>query len=143
MGKSTNLAQVARGGILQVVNVKLSTLADITTSSQVLAASITPRSSTSKILVTACAAGEKLVGGINSYWTMSLRRNGSVLANIGAGATFSLPTNARFNHAASILDAPGTTSAVTYDLFIESLTGSPTARVYSDATTITLMEVAS
>jgi hypothetical protein len=142
MGKATNLAQVARGGVLQVVNVKLATLADFTASGQVLQASITPRSATSKILVTAVAAGEKLAGGTSDYWTTSVRRNTATLANIGDGATFQQPANVRFNQAASILDSPNTTSPVEYDLFISGLSGSPTARFYSEATTITLMEVA-
>lgn len=153
------------GGILQVVS---TTKTDVFTTASAsftdvtgLSATITPRSSSSKVLVLASLVGVGDPGAIESY--VRLARNGAAIAvgnadgnriqawsnQYGANADVVLNTSPTF------LDSPGTTSSVTYSVQVRLATAATGTffvnRSDSDAndnrhgrfaSTITLMEVA-
>ena len=151
----TILTNSSVGTVLQVVNgTPLSSQASTSSTSPVttgLAASITPISSSNKILI--------LVNGIsdtsatNSMCGVTVYRGGTNLAtafgltnlvnNYGAGSRIITNTNINF------LDSPSTTSSTTYTVYFYNVPGSTGATVRFGATgiegslaTIILMEIA-
>jgi len=147
-GQSIPKAALPTGSVLQVVNATYSTPTTASTSSWVdtgLSASITPSSTSSKILITGC------VNGISKFTTNTnagIRLlNGStvlkVLENV-AGYTSTTTPNAVGGAAITFLDSPASVSAQTYKFQLNS--GSNTAVVYVQDTnatsSITLMEIA-
>ena len=132
--------QVSAGQVLQVVNV-VST-AQLNTSSlsyvaTALTATITPKFSTSKILVT-------VAGNIYGNLYATIYRNGTTdLSSTIYGFIGSNVTNVS-TASATALDSPTTTSATTYTLYLKGGTtgASPWWNIYNSSTTITLMEIA-
>jgi hypothetical protein len=138
------------GSVIQVVSYQLVTSFSTTSASDQdtgLKVSITPTSSTSKILVLVSANARATNSGGNCYVNMKLIRgtydtgvalhNGfAVMGNFGS-------TDIRGSVSYSYLDSPATTSSTQY---VVSMNSQYAATVYMDSTTspstITLMEIA-
>ena len=124
--------------IVGTVSTTSTSFVDITNAT----ASITPSSITSKILVLwTCRGGNNLVGGANVQYQQKLLRastelySGSIAAESGSGG---LQVNGMF--AFSILDAPSSTSSVTYKIQHAVNNGSSTGTAAGGF--LTLMEIA-
>ena len=144
-------ASLPTGSVLQVVNATFST-AQTTTSTTYqasgLTVSITPTSSTSKILISASVPYDTYGGTINQV-SLTLYRgatnlitNGFSLLSGGSGLNIQGGSSAL-----SWLDSPATTSSTTYTIYFRvasGATGTPTARIFVDnyTGTLTAMEIA-
>jgi len=146
-------ASMPVGSILQVVNASISTQVGNSTSTQAdtgLTATITPKFSTSNILVIVDQNGcyNNITSGSNQGLGIYLLKNGSNIANIGIRAAGDSLAAAGALSIGSVstnyLDSPATTSAITYKTQFSSLSNSPSVLVqaYSSLSTITLMEIA-
>ena len=137
------------GSVLQVVNVTYSTQVSSSSTTMVdtgLTASITPRFSTSKILVMidqSSVSKDTSNTGVN----IKLQRNGSDLGGLFgyvAAYTNSTASSDIGSVTISYLDSPATTSSVVYKTQFSS--NSPTASAivqqFNAMSTITLMEIA-
>jgi hypothetical protein len=143
-------ATLPTGCILQVINSAYNTQTANSTGSYAatgVTATITPTSSTSKILVMV-TGGDAATTSNSSGVQTELRRNSTSLATfavqgpvyIGSGGSFFIGTGPCINY----LDSPATTSATTYATYFKPQGGAgATATVQRDGTTstITLMEV--
>lgn len=141
------------GAVLQVVQGTLVPPAVSTSSSTFsdtnLTATITPTSSTSKILVTVQHFGCGKGTG-NTGLNLRLQRNGTTIQNIVDAAFYNGTTaESRFNVVSGCyLDSPATTSAVVYKTqFANYINGTGTVWVsdygnVNPTATITLMEIA-
>jgi hypothetical protein len=143
MGRSTNLTRVARGGILQVVYQQVSgSPVSLTADGDVLTASITPTSTSSKILIMAQTHGDRSTGSSADYVNQNIRRATTDILTFGQGIGYLIANAQRWSASGIFLDSPGTTSAVTYKIYNDVLVGSATFNYYVQGTSITLMEVA-
>jgi hypothetical protein len=145
---NNSTTQASAGQVLQVVNAFLNGGVSTTSTSLVatgLTATITPKFSTSKILVMVShnAPAKALVASTD--FGLSLYRNGSSLQRIvsdglNTGGTSQLyGTSQSFTH----VDSPATTSATTYATFFQNNGGSSnTINIQTDNGTIVLMEIA-
>ena len=141
-------AAIATGKVLQVVNATHSTE---TTSNSVtavdtgLTASITPSSTSSKILINIVIAGCGKETN-NTYLRIYLQKNNSNLIKMdeGGGYTASSAANRIGSVALTYLDSPSTTSAVAYKAVFRSQSNNAEVIVQdeSSTSTITLMEIA-
>jgi hypothetical protein len=140
-------ANMPVGSVLQVVNATYSTQVTTTSGSFVttsLTASITPSSSTSKILV--IATMPMSTGTANENGKLTIYRNGSNIApNTGLGA-FQTSAVIYAGLTIQLLDSPATTSSTTYAVY-GSASGGSTVTFNSLSTgasssVITLMEIA-
>jgi len=162
---SASAVQASSGRVLQVVSTVKTDTFTTTSGSYVdvtgLSVSITPTSSSSKILVLVQANGSQPVGSGRAY--LRLLR-GSTVINAGDAAGSRTPGLGGFSSAdtsipsstvsASFLDSPATTSSTTYKIQLSMTAGSGTAylnRTELDndsstqirmASTITVMEIA-
>ena len=137
------------GNVIQVVQGTTTTHVTSTTSSLVasgLTASITPTSSSSKILVMITLQG---VGKSTNSTSLALwlHKNGSPISNFGVNNTAftgdssdNFPGGSAFNY----LDSPATTSSTTYAVFFASASNLATVnlQVNGSPSTITLLEIA-
>ena len=140
--------QAATGAVLQVVNASYSVETASTSSTFAatgLTATITPSSTSSKILVAvsqggvykdtnaAFGVGIKLISTGSLSVVLSVRAAGDVSGIQSVG-----------NVSGSVLDSPNTTSAVTYSTVFNSTSNTNNAyvQVYTATSTITLMEIA-
>jgi len=135
------------GNILQVVSVPYSTTtssSSATYSDTGLTASITPSSSSSKILVLVNHAGcSKSVS--DTYLRLILLRGATTLATFENSAAYTGNTASNWIGACSIcfLDSPATTSSTTYKTQLSSAAGATVTVNYANVTSsITLMEIA-
>jgi hypothetical protein len=131
--------------ILQVVNAGYSTgttNATTTFAATGLSASITPQSSSSKILVLLNQAGVGRVSG-NGSNVIELRRGSTQLATQNAAYTNNTDTNMIGTASIIYLDSPSTTSATTYDSRFKADAASCSVIVQdgSSYSSITLLEV--
>ena len=145
-------AALPTGSVLQVVNATYSTYTTFSSSTYAdsgLTASITPTSSTSKILVIASINGTGKAGS-NTALGARLLRNASVISNMDGDAGFdnSAGNNSIGSVMISYLDSPATTSSTTYKVQCNSLGNAASSRIndyYAGAgdsvSTITLMEI--
>jgi hypothetical protein len=132
--------QASAGSVLQVVNALSNTYTTTTSTSftTIITATITPKFSTSKILILCSASG--LTGYINT----SLNDNaGTVLAYPAQSGSNVVYTSGSL----SFSHSPATTSAYSYTLRFASTSAGNTARINDYASspttsTITLMEIA-
>jgi hypothetical protein len=140
-------AAISTGKVLQVVNATHNTETSTSSSSDIdtgLTASITPSSTSNKVLVNVVVAG---VGkdSSNTYQSIKLKRGSTTLAKIDEGAAYTATTASNRVGAVAIsyLDSPSTTSATTYKATFSSIAGSATVMVQdeSSVSTITLMEI--
>jgi hypothetical protein len=134
------------GGVIQVVNAT-STSDQSTTSTSYsstgLSVSITPKFSTSKILVMLSALGGKngSSGGSVQIW-----RGGSSICLVGDNLGFDSTSN-NTNQPMIVqnyLDSPATTSSTTYTIYFKSNSSGQTFKfgVSSSVQSLTLMEIA-
>jgi hypothetical protein len=144
--------QASAGSVLQVVqgtyNINTanatSTYADTN-----LTATITPKFSTSKVLVIVNQAGCGKVTN-NTGVDLRLLRSSTTICQIASGLGFNAQTattNRFFTISGTYLDSPATTSATTYKTQFASSSGNSQVNVQDYATdpvtsTITLMEIA-
>ena len=150
-GAAVTYSQLPTGTVLQVVNATYTPLtgtSSSTFSDTGLTATITPKFTTSKILILITHAGSRKNTNITTLSTRLLR--GSTVINYiddNGGSTATTTTNSFGATGGSFLDSPSTTSATTYKTQFAS--NANTALVYindysanNSTSTITLMEIA-
>jgi hypothetical protein len=145
-------AALPAGSVLQVVNATYATQVSAATNTFVttnLTATITPRSTSSKILVLAHVAGIYKTSGAALSVSLRLYRGASSIVGFEAiGGFNSAGAGSSGTSSTTYLDSPATTSATTYTVYFNSSSNAATAVVQAynvtqaDATsTITLMEI--
>ena len=142
--------QASAGVVLQVVNATYATSTSNATNTYAdtgLTATITPKFSTSKILVLVSQNGVgKSSATANNAVDIKLLRNSTTLTQLSsyAGYTGSSVTNNIGSVSTTYLDSPATTSATTYKTQFANPNNSASSYVQdsSSASTITLMEIA-
>ena len=143
-------ANLPAGSVLQVVNGSTTTSASTTNSTYIdsgLTATITPKFSTSKILVLVSQNGlGKTSGNASNDMTIQLVRGSTVIATPAAQTLNTGTTIVLYGYSASIsyLDSPATTSATTYKTQFNNTNGTTAVIVQrtNDTSTITLLEIA-
>jgi len=138
--KAGNVLQVVYGSTSTFVSTSSSTYADTN-----LSASITPTSSSSKILVLVDHNGTNKDGSGGVYMGVRIVRGSTTILTYGTGEGLSSTTLVRFGStSASYLDSPATTSATTYKTQFSSIgnNASVALQVDSAVSTITLLEIA-
>jgi hypothetical protein len=140
-------ARLPTGSVLQVVNATTSAGATNNTGTPAdtgLTASITPTSSSSKILVIVSQNG--LAKNNDSFMNLNLLRNGAQITGIEGAAGYTGTSTANYvgGSGLSYLDSPATTSSTTYKTQFYNGAGgaSVVCQVNSATSTITLMEIA-
>jgi hypothetical protein len=149
----TLLTNKTTGTVLQVVNATYSTLTSTTSSTYAdtgLSASITPTSSSNKILVLISLNGMSKQGSSSSNSIdLQLVRNSTSIVQIDGllGYTSNLAVQSGVSSSLNYLDSPATTSSTTYK--IQFASDQNVATVYINAnnargatSTITLLEIA-
>jgi hypothetical protein len=141
-------AAAAGGGkVLQVVQATYATQVNVSTSTPTdtgLSASITPSSSTSKVLVIVSQNGVGKDTGATDAW-INLLRGSTVISEFGKviGNNGGAGTNVPGSASVAYLDSPATTSSTTYKTQVYS--GAGIAKAFAQAgnamSTITLMEI--
>jgi hypothetical protein len=137
------------GSVIQIVNATYSTQVTNNTATYAdtgLTASITPTSSSNKILVLVSqAAVGKNTGAISNSLNIKLVRNSTDIISFGGaiGYTETNIYNLGFSPSTSYLDSPATTSSVTYKTQFANNVNNAGVRVQTDGatSTITLMEI--
>ncbi len=148
-GQSIPKAALPTGSVLQVVTAVYSTSATSTGSTPVstgLSASITPTSSSSKILVLVnqrifCSPG----GSGNNSAVVRLNRNSTIIFDINRyGLTDSSSAGSGDYFTTMYLDSPASTSAISYNTtFYKGGTGGTAyCQLDNNPSTITLLEIA-
>lgn len=143
----TSAVQASSGKVLQVVSISTTTNTSTTSSSFVavtnLTASITPSSSTSKILV---QVNMNIYGSSsNSEAVVTIYRSGSDLtAGAGFADVYAGSTDIIQQAPMLYLDSPATTSSTTYAVYFKRTQGTGTIQssLRGTTNTITLMEIA-
>ena len=135
------------GSVLQVINATYNTQVATTTTGTLtgLTATITPKFSTSKILVLVDQAGCFNGSGTASVMFLALQRNGVTLQGFENFGGYQSANQAQDFGSCSInyLDSPATTSATTYRTIVSSSsTGSVAVQYNASVSSITLMEIA-
>jgi hypothetical protein len=134
------------GNVLQVVSATYSTEISNSTatySDAGLSVSITPSSSSSKILVL-CSQGMFKSTTSGGIYMQVLRDSTSILVNGRLGITDSAGVGGSVLWSCNYLDSPATTSAITYKTQFRNFNATGTAYVNIDGSTaqITLLEIA-
>ena len=136
---------ISTGHVLQVVQGEFSGTRSTTSTSMVstaLNASITPTSSSSKILV--LVAGSAANNTLNQVAILTIYRGATNLA--GTSFTFHANPVSGLNNWQSVnmvyLDTPSTTSSTTYTVYFKSSSGTAYLGTGANTNTITLMEIA-
>ena len=136
------------GGVVQVIQGNTATRVLISTGTYTftgLTASITPKFSTSKILVQIEQAGCLAVSGSTGDINMRLQRNSSDIYNFALGYFYGVATEFRTGISGCFLDSPATTNATVYRTMFAANDGGSCAVQNDNAntvSTITLMEIA-
>jgi hypothetical protein len=136
------------GSVLQVVQGLYATQVlstSLTYADTGLTATITPSSTSNKILVLVTADGVYASGGANAISAFRIVKNGSSLYEFGNGGNGATPTLTILTGSCSVnyLDSPATISATTYKLQIQNkyATGTVGVSTFNGAQSITLMEI--
>jgi hypothetical protein len=145
----TVLTNKSTGTVLQVVQGTVVTTSTATSSSTFvttgITASITPSSVSSKILVFANTALDNSASGRSGFFTIYRNSTNVVDSGSSSGNGFNgvFADASRIQTALSVtfLDAPATTSATTYTIYIRSASGSIVAN-QSCSGYVTVMEIA-
>jgi hypothetical protein len=142
---SGNGVQIA-GHVVQVVQGQTSTQASTSSTSYTdtgLSASITPTSSSNKVLVVV-THNDNRVPSTTPAIGVQLLRDSTEIQEVCKYHGFNAGGNAHLTISATKLDSPSTTSAVTYKTRFKRTQGSDTVYMQVDNTpaTITLMEIA-
>lgn len=151
-----NTTQASAGQVLQVVQATLgsSTIQTSSTSfvSTGLAASITPKSSSSKILVFLNGGGAYMTTSTQTTMRITVFRGSTDLSTVGIAnngfARHSTPGGnwVLMPYSLSFLDSPATTSSTTYTIYFRNSDTGATVQFQSDdrgIPALTLMEIAS
>lgn len=120
------------GSILQVVN-NISNPGTISASQNLITVSITPKYSSSKILLFAGVTAERNGGSVGSYVWTSLQRGGgavNVASQFGNALGYQVNQNSRQSFSVSVLDTPATTSAITYAIYADYTSASAVPYVW-------------
>ena len=137
---SGSVVQVIYGSTNTYVNSSITTFADTG-----LTASITPSSTSSKVLVIIHQNGmRKAVGNAGNRIMLSLFKGSSEHTMIGAGIAYNNANDYNGdNTSITVLDSPSSTSAITYKTMFKNETAASNVQVqHSSATsTITLIEI--
>jgi hypothetical protein len=147
------IGSLPAGSVLQVVNATYSTFTTFSSSTFAdsgLTASITPKYSTSKVLVMVCLAGAGKSGSDTAFAAKLVRGSTSISNMEGnAGSTGTSTANSIGTVAINYLDSPATTSSTTYKVQCLSTGNASSSRIndyYSgtnpSVSTITLLEIA-
>ena len=137
------------GSVLQVVQGTYSTAISTSSASYVttnLTASITPRSASSKILISVSFPSTNQ--NLGNQVTATIYRGATNLSVSGTnlngfGQTYNGAGNSQANYSMCFLDSPSTTSSTTYTAYYASTnTGTVAAFINNQTGTITLMEIA-
>jgi len=139
-------ADMPAGSVIQVVSNFITTPLNTTSATPVatgLSATITPSSSSNKILIL-CAGGWTNVtaGGQGHCY---IYRNGVVISNNPGSYFYTNTGQVQSAISLSSLDAPASTASLTYSLYAASENGGQTIQVGAAATSVlhlTLMEIA-
>jgi len=109
---------IGTGAVLQVVSVQSAPAA--TSANAILTSlSITPSSASSRILIFGSCEGERNGGSSGNYIFGQLRRNTSNIRAFMNAAGYQQTTGARNFNNVMYIDSPATTSAITYDIWID------------------------
>jgi len=147
-GQSIPKAALPTGSVLQVVNATYNTQSSTSSTSYVdtgLSASITPTSSSSKILVIANIPDVYNGGATaaNLFYLNIVRGSTSIIDFIKHGNYISsLTGSVQFGGSTCYLDSPATTSSTTYKVQTKVSAGTFTWCFNTSQATITLMEIA-
>jgi len=143
------ISSLPSGSVIQVVTSSAQTSTTSTSSgtfvSLGLSGSITPKFSTSKILVIANTSIDTGANGNQGIWTVY--RNGSVnivdgsSSGNGFGGVYGTSSRLQIAVSGTFLDSPATTSSTTYTIYGRSAGGSITFNPSCNAF-VTLMEIA-
>ena len=87
-----------------------------------LTLSITPSSASSRILILGALEGERIGGSGGNYLFGQLRKNTTNLRAFLNAAGYQYTTGQRNFNTLMFIDSPATTSAITYDIFIDHTT---------------------
>lgn len=146
--KTTNNGVYIPGHVLQVVSASTGNNVSTTSTSFVtanLTATITPSSTSSKILILLNAAMYNATTGIHSVATVFRGTvSGTNLghSSFGFGSSYASGDLTKNNISANYLDSPSTTSATTYTVGIRSDgSGTTVLSVNGETSTLTLMEI--
>lgn len=141
-------AQMPAGSVLQVVNASIGSEVASTSDTWAdtgLTLTITPTSSTSKVLVSVHITG-LFSSATNNYMALTLVRNSSNLINIETQAVYKAAATSATTSGtgATHLDSPSTTSATTYKVQFRNVANSGTVYICAGngTSTITAMEIA-
>ena len=141
--------QASAGQVLQVVNATYSTQVNSTTATYAdtgLTATITPKFSTSKILVSVNMNSCGSTGTSGAYVQFNIVKNSTSLTTFStAGNGFSAGGNFVIGSCSvDYLDSPATTSSTVYKVQLSNIasTGLVFVNSYSSTSTITLLEIA-
>jgi hypothetical protein len=136
-------AAISTGKVLQVVNAKLETENNTTSTSFVatsLTATITPSSSSNKVLITLGGPIYQNTG--DKYYYGAIYRGGSNVSNGPLCVARNNGSSIGTNLSAAFLDSPATTSATTYTYYHKTDSGGTGYVSINDwGTAITLMEI--
>jgi len=139
-----NKLALPTGSVIQVVQAVSSTQVDVTSTSLAstgMSASITPSSTSNKILAVANFAPYHGGNGRQSFFTWD--RNGTLLNPASNGLTNIFASNSHIiaGNTLSYLDSPSSTSSVTYTIYAKTNTGTLQINSQTDSTTIQLIEI--
>ena len=102
-------------------------------------ASITPTSTSSKILIQVDGYVEQISGSAGNYAELQLRENTTAITTLNNAITYQYTVGARIPFSINFIRSPSTTSAVQYRIYHNEISGGATYRYYQYITT--LMEV--
>ena len=102
-------------------------------------ASITPTSTSSKVLIKVDGYVEQTSGSAGDYAELQLREDTTAITTLNNAITYQYTVGARIPFSINFIRSPSTTSAVQYRLYHNETSGGATYRYYQHS--ITLMEV--
>ena len=109
------------GTVLQTV-VNTTITGSTSANAVALTLSITPSSASSRILLLGALEGERVGGSTGNYIFGQLRKNTTNLRGFINAAGYQQTTGARNFNTLMFIDSPATTSAITYDIWIDHTT---------------------
>jgi len=120
-GRVVTLAQPI-GSVLQVVSAQPVNLSSTTANAVLTSLSITPSSASSRILLLGAVEGERQGGTSGNYVFGQLRKNTINIRQFMNAAGYQYTTGQRNYNSVAFIDSPATTSAITYDLWVDHTT---------------------
>jgi hypothetical protein len=112
---------IGAGAVLQTV-ANTTITSSTSANAVVLTLSITPSSASSRILILGALEGERVGGSTGNYIFGQLRKNTTNLRSFLNAAGYQTTTGGRNFNTLMFIDSPATTSATTYDIFIDHTT---------------------